>query len=269
MREYSGISGVPDFECEEFLDKKTKYCVLIPVINEGSRIINELERAQKAGIDTLADIILCDGGSSDGSIESDRLQNLGVNTLLIKKGLGKQGAQLRMGFWFALERGYDGFITIDGNDKDSIDSVPEFIQKLDEGYDFIQGSRFIEGGEAVNTPLSRLLAVKLIHAPVTSIAAHFHFTDTTNAFRGHSRRYIENKRTDIFRDVFSGYELLAYLSTRWSRLGYRACEVPVRRAYPLEGKTPTKISPLKGNMGLLRVLFKNARGGYDPATEEV
>ncbi len=142
MREINGIPGVPDFELEEFSPKRTKYCVLIPVINEGSRILSELERAQKAGIALLADVILCDGGSSDGSTEPDRLKTLGVNTLLVKKGAGKQGAQLRMGFWFALERGYDGFITIDGNDKDSVESVPLFIQKLDEGFDFIQGFYF-------------------------------------------------------------------------------------------------------------------------------
>jgi hypothetical protein len=66
-----------------------------------------------------------------------------------------------------------------------------------------------------------------------------------------------------FRDVFMGYELLAYLSARASRLGLRACEVPVTRAYPRSGKTPTKISPLKGNRDLMRVLFKNLKGDYN------
>lgn len=266
MTEYRNIKGVPDFDCCELAPRRSKYCALIPVINEGERILNELARAQKAGVDALVDLILCDGGSTDGSAEPEKLKALGLNTLLVKKGEGRQGAQLRMGFWWALERGYEGFITIDGNDKDSIESVPDFVKKLDEGYDFVQGSRFIEGGEAVNTPASRLLAVRLIHAPVTSLVARYRFTDSTNAFRGHSRRYIE--RADIFRDVFSGYELLAYLSTRWSKLGYKACETPVRRAYPDEGETPTKISPLKGNLNLLRALIKNARGGYDPDSED-
>ena len=56
-------------------------------------------------VHTLADIIICDGGSTDGGTDDDMLQSLGVNTLLIKKGPGKQGAQLRMGFYWALSRG--------------------------------------------------------------------------------------------------------------------------------------------------------------------
>ncbi|MEG2258737.1 MAG: glycosyltransferase family 2 protein, partial [Oscillospiraceae bacterium] len=93
---------------------------------------------------------------------------------------------------------------------------------------------------------------------------HFRFTDTTSAFRGHSRRYLEDDRVQPLRDIFSEYELLAYLSVRWSKCGYSACEVPVKREYPKNGKTPTKISPIKGNWQLLKVLFKNAFGKYNP-----
>lgn len=84
-------------------------------------------------------------GSKDGCTEETRLKELKVNTLLIKHATVKQGAQLRMGIWWALQRGYQGVITIDGNNKDSIEDVPHFIEKLEEGYDFIQGSRFIKG----------------------------------------------------------------------------------------------------------------------------
>ena len=61
-----------------------------------------------------------------------------------------------------------------------------------------------------------------------------------------------------------GYELLAYLSIRATQLGLRACEVPVTRAYPASGKTPTKISGFKGNSNLLQVLFAAAAGKYNP-----
>ena len=57
-----------------------------------------------------------------------------------------------MGIYFALNRGYKGVLTIDGNNKDSIEDVHKFIEKLQAGYDFVQGSRFIRGGHAVNTP---------------------------------------------------------------------------------------------------------------------
>ena len=89
--------------------------VLIPIINEGERIIRELKRAFKYNVTDYADIVICDGGSTDGCTEETMLKKLRVNTLLVKQDAGKQGAQLRMGIWWALERGYKGIITIDGN----------------------------------------------------------------------------------------------------------------------------------------------------------
>ena len=261
---YFDIKGVPDFTSEEFHPKKTKYCICIPIINEMGRINVELERAQKAGVDTLADIILCDGGSTDGSTDYELLKTLGVNTLLVKTGEGKQGAQLRMGFWWALQRGYEGIITIDGNNKDSIEDVGRFVDALENGYDFVQGSRFVPGGKAINTPILRLLPIKLIHAPVTSFIAKYHFTDTTNAFRAHSRKYLEHPDVQPFRDVFISYELLGYLSIRASWLHLRVCEIPVTRAYPKSGKTPTKISFFRGNWNIFRILINNLFGKYNP-----
>ncbi len=261
---YSKQIGIPAFEAVEFQKKTKDYAVLIPVINEGSRIISELERALDNQVADFADLVICDGGSSDGSMEENRLQNLGVNTLLVKRDSGKQGAQLRMGIWWTLSRGYRGIVTVDGNNKDSIEDIPGFLEKLQEGYDLVQGSRFIKGGHAINTPLVRLIAVRLIHAPVISATAHHRFTDTTNAFRAYSSAYLQDERVAPLRDVFQTYELRASLSVRATQLGYRACEIPVTRAYPRSGKTPTKISMFKGNSELLKILIKNALGRYQP-----
>ena len=261
---YEKQPGVPKFECFEYLPKTRDYVVLIPIINEGDRIHRELARAKEHHISDHADIVICDGGSTDGSTEEAKLRHRCVNTLLVKRDTGKQGAQLRMGFRWALDREYKGIITIDGNDKDSIENVPDFIEKLEEGFDFVQGSRFLPGGKAVNTPLSRLLAVKLIHAPIISLTAHQRFTDTTNAFRAYSSRYLLDERVQPLRDIFMTYELLAYLSVRAVKIGMKACEIPVTRAYPDHGKVPTKISFFKGNSELLKILVKNAFGVYDP-----
>ncbi len=260
---YENIKGVPKFIAKELDSKRTKYCVCIPVINEGERIKKELERAQKNCIDKQADIIICDAGSTDGSTDENLLKKLGVNTILIKQDIGKQAAQLRMGIWWALERGYEGIITIDGNNKDSIEDIPKFIQKLEEGYDFVQGSRFIKGGQAINTPLVRYISVRLLHAPVISLTARKWYTDTTNAYRAYSKKYLTHPDVQPLRDIFMTYELLAYLSVKADQLKLKTCEIPVKREYPKKGKTPTKISFFKGNSELLKILFKNLAHKYD------
>lgn len=261
---YERKDGVPKFDCTEYSEKMKDYVVLIPIINEGDRIIKELSRAKKYSVFKHADIVICDGDSTDGCTEETKLRKLNVNTLLVKKDAGKQGAQLRMGIWWSLQRGYKGIITIDGNNKDSIEDVPHFIEKLEEGYDLIQGSRFVKGGKAINTPFIRIVSVKLIHAPIISLTAHQRFTDTTNAYRAYSARYLKDERVQPLRDIFVTYELLAYLSVRATQLGMRACEIPVIREYPKIGKTPTKISFFRGNSELMKILLKNARGAYNP-----
>lgn len=259
--------AVPKYEKYEFKKKRTKYALLIPIINEGSKIIKELETAKKHDVNKVIDIVLLDGGSTDGSTAHSKLKSLGVNTLLVKTDTGKQGAQLRMGFSWALNRGYEGVVTIDGNNKDSIEDVPNFIQKLDDGYDFVQGSRFIKGGHAINTPKSRWLAVKLIHAPIISLTAHKRYTDTTNNYRAYSKKYLEDPRVAPMRDIFKTYELLAYLSTRADQLKLKTTEIPVTRAYPdpsKHTKVPTKISPIKGNSELFKILLLNLFRKYNP-----
>jgi dolichol-phosphate mannosyltransferase len=264
LKDNKNSTGVPDYISNEIKEKTTKYCLCIPIINESDRIHKQLERAQKNGIDKLVDIIICDGDSTDGSTDLAKLESLGVNTLLIKKGFGKQGAQLRIGFWFALERGYEGILTIDGNNKDSIESISLFIEKLEEGYDFIQGSRYVKGGKAINTPLIRHFAVKFIHSPLISMTAKHKFTDSTNAYRAYSKKYLTHPEVKPFRDIFITYELLAYLSVRASQLGLKVAEVPVERRYPEKGKVPTKISFFKGNMNLIKILVDNYKGKYNP-----
>lgn len=261
---YEKQEGVPKFGCTEYEKKMKDYVILIPIINEGNRIRKELKRAFKYNVADWADIVICDGGSTDGCTEEKMLRSLRVNTLLVKKDVGKQGAQLRMGIWWALQRGYKGIITIDGNNKDSIEDVPYFVEKLEEGYDLIQGSRFIKGGRAINTPFIRVVSVKYIHAPIISLTAHQKFTDTTNAYRAYSARYLQDDRVKPLRDIFMTYELLAYLSVRATQIGMRACEIPVTRAYPKNEKTPTKISFFKGNSELMKILLCNARGAYNP-----
>ena len=258
-----GTAGwaVPRGDVHVLAEKGSRYCVLIPVINEGERILAQLRRLQELGFGL--DVVVADGGSTDGSNDPEVLRGLGVRALLVKRDAGKLSAQLRMGFAFALREGYDGVITVDGNGKDDVAAIPRFVQALDKGAGFIQGSRYVPGGQAINTPRERHLAIKFFHAPFTSLAARRRYTDTTNGFRGHSRALLLDPRVAPMRDVFDTYELLAYLPIRAARLGYRCLEVPVTRAYPDDGVVPTKIHGRSAQLELVKILWRAARGGYD------
>lgn len=255
---------VPTFDIPLWLGQRHSYCVVIPVINEGSRIRHLLERMADQKIAAIADIIIVDGGSTDGSLDLSMLRDYGVQGLLVKTGLGKLSAQLRCAYAFALDHGYGGIVSIDGNDKDDPEAIPRFINALKNGYDFVQASRFISGGTAENTPKSRDFAIRFIHAPMLSVFSGFHWTDTTQGFRAYSKKMLLDNRVAPFRDVFLTYELLAYLSYRAPKLGYRCIELPTVRRYPATGDVPTKISGIKGNLSVLQTLFRACFGAYNP-----
>ena len=254
--------GVPDHERFIFGEKRNRYCVAVFVINEGERIRRQL--AVMATYADRIDIVVADGGSTDGSLAPDSLTDFRLRALLVKRGPGRLSTQMRMAIDFALEEGYDGMVVIDGNGKDEVDALSRMIELLDAGYDHVQGSRYIPGGRGINTPPSRTWAVRLIHAPLISLAAGTRYTDTTNGFRAYSRRLLADPRVAPLRDVFMGYELHYYLAIRASRLGFRVIETPVTRRYPASGKPPTKISPVKGNLQVLRTLAAAVFGRFDP-----
>jgi len=262
VSERHGIAGVPPYTVRRFGARASTYCVAVFVLNEGERLARQLSRMKEwAG---HVDIVIADGGSTDGSVAAERLEAVGVRSLLRKADGPGLGGQQRMAFDHALRDGYDGVITIDGNDKDDPAAIPLFVQALEAGADHVQGSRFIAGGHHENTPASRLWGIRLVHAPLIRAVSRFHYTDTTNGFRAYSRRLLEDPRIDVFRDVFTGYELHYYLAIRAGRLGLRCAEVPVTRRYPAAGPTPTKISPVRGNLKVLKALLRACAGRYDP-----
>jgi glycosyltransferase involved in cell wall biosynthesis len=254
---------VPEHELMEFAPRRRDYCVVIPVINEGPRIARLLERMRGLDIASTADLIIVDGGSRDGSLAATMLRQMHVRALVVKTGVGKLGAQLRCGYAYALLEGYAGIVTIDGNDKDDPEAIPRFVEELRQGRDFVQASRFVAGGVAEHTPWLRWLAIRAIHAPALSLASGFQWTDTTQGFRGYSRRLLLDERVQPFRSVFTTYEMLAYLSYVAPRLGFSCKELPTARRYP-RGEVPTKISALRGNLALMRILAKTCLGAYGP-----
>ncbi len=252
---------LPDYQLFEFKRKHTKYCLCIPTLDEGERIKRQIKQLKKYA-ETI-DILILDGGSSDGSMNKTFLKQNDVRSLLVKKSYGRQSTQLRMGFAYALKQGYQGIITMDGNGKDGIEQIPKFIEKFEKGYDYVQGSRFLKGGQAINTPPLRWWGIRFIISPILSLTAKFWFTDVTNGFRAYSRRYLLHPKVKPFRDIFIKYELLFYLPVRAGQLDLKITEIPVVRKYPKD-KIPTKITGIRSHLDLFSTVLRVAFQEYNP-----
>ena len=138
----------------------------------------------------------------------------------------------------------------------------EFVEMLEKGYDFVQGSRFMKGGHHENTPLLRLLGMKLFSNPLISMSSGFKYTEIMSSFRGYKMDIIDDEKINVFRDIFQTWDLLLYLSNIIPQLGYKVIEIPQIRVYPKKGKTPTKINVI-GNIRIIIQLIKIALGIYN------
>lgn len=251
----------PQFEVREFFARRTRYCFCLTVLNEGDRLRAQLARMQpRAG---LADIIIADGQSTDGSTAPGYLESMGVRTLLSTPERGLCTAT-RMAIAYALEQGYEGIVTCDGNGKDGVEALPEFLRLLDDGYDLVQGSRFVPGGVHSRTPLERYVAIRLVQAPLIALGSGFFYSDPTNAFRALSRRFLVDERVQPVRRIFVRFNLQMYLIYRAAQLRFRVREIPVARVYPEDGTVPTKIAGWRTKLLIFRELLQVVFGRCNP-----
>jgi hypothetical protein len=258
------IREEPSYDVSEFFPRRTRYAIAVVVLNEGERLKSQLQRMKEfAG---LADIIIADGRSNDGSTEPAFLAANGVRVLLDTSERGGATAT-RMAIAYAIDQGYEGIITIDGNGKDGVDAIPAFIQALDQGYDLIQGSRFMKGGHHKNTPTERYFAIRWIMAPIIAAGCGFWYTDPPNAFRAMSMRYLMDPRVQPLRKIFVRYNVQPYLIYRAAKLGYKIKELPVSRVYPDGGTVPTKVVGWQGKFRIFSEAVMVACGAYDATAQ--
>lgn len=247
--------------CEENLFSRplSTTCMIIGVLNEGERITKQLEALQPYR--NIIDIIIADGGSTDGATSPETLKDK-VSAWLVVKGRGLS-SQYHAAIQFALKAGYQSCIFMDGNGKDGVDGIPTFVAELQQGYDFLQGSRFMRGGTHKNTPALRWFAIRLVAAPLFWLACRFYYTDAMNGFKACSRRFLEHEKLGIGRDIFEGYTLQYYMNYAAPRLGMKIKEIPVRRSYPASGPLVSKIKGVRNYTRVLWQLLKVLAGRYN------
>ncbi len=235
--------------------------LLIGVLNEGAQFTRQLDALQPYR--EQVDIIIVDGGSTDGATSPEALAGK-IRTLLVntssQRGLS---VQYRIGLAHALNEGYDAIIMMDGNGKDGPAAIPRFLEALSGGAHFVQGSRFLPGGEHENTPPLRVFGIRFVFNPLMGLATGHRYSDAMNGFKGVSRGFLTHPRLQPFREVFCGYNLQYYLNYMAPRLGLRIMEIPVSRKYRTGVRVQSKITSPRAYFRVLGELLATVTGRYN------
>ena len=238
-----------------------KILVCPVAFNENVKLKNVIDRFLKSGLRDKLDYLIVDDASTDGTTEMiHSYRSQGVNTIKHQTQRGV-GAAIRTAIRYCQTQEYETLVIMAGNDKDNPDEIPRLIEPIvNEGYDFIQGSRYLKsGGIGGDMPFYRKVATKL-HPFLMSIFTGRKLTDTTNGFRAFRISLFNDKRINIDQGWLDKYELEPYILFKSITLGYKFKEVPVTKIYPAKKLGYTKMKPITGWWSILRpVIFLGLR----------
>ncbi len=165
------------------------------------------------------------------------------------------GFSIRRGYDFGAKNGYDIFAVMAGNNKDNPDELDQLFDPIwTDKADFVQGSRYLKGGQFGNMPFYRLASTRFLHPLLFSLVAGQKITDSTNGFRVVRASLLKDPHIQLHQDWLNQYELEPYLFCQAIRLGYRVIEVPVTKIYPDKSLGYSKMKPLIGWWSILRPL---------------
>lgn len=225
--------------------------------NEGVKIQSALEKCKQAKAALAGtcdfDVLVMDDGTTDGSLDGAE-EKYGCTVLSNDKNMGI-GYSIRRVINHARQSGYDILAIMAGNDKDDPMQITRIATPIiDDGFDFIQGSRYLPGGDFGNMPAYRQLSTRYIHPLLFSLITMRRFTDTTNGFRAVRLTLFDDPAIDITQTWLDKYELEPYIYYKAVRLGYKVKEVPVTKIYPARQLGYTKMKPITGWWSILRPL---------------
>jgi cellulose synthase/poly-beta-1,6-N-acetylglucosamine synthase-like glycosyltransferase len=130
----------------------------------------------------------------------------------------------RRGFGSAIRSGFaratgDALIPVMGDACDDPDDLPRLVQKLEEGWDVVAGSRYVRGGRIVGNTLKQWMS-KIYGVLVRAVggpAIH----DVSNAFKAYRRGVVDSVDT-----VADSYDISVELTVKAHMAGFAITEIP-------------------------------------------
>lgn len=198
--------------------------LILPALNESGKIGKAVRRIPR---DIVDDVVVVDDGSSDATAAEAR--EAGAIVLVHEHNQGV-GAAIRTGILRARREAIDLCGIIAGDDQDKPDEIVRLAQAIvDDGADFIQGSRYLPGGKRENQPGSRT-AMTRWYSVFFTVCVGKRITDATNGFK--LFRTETTRGMNLDQPWLNRYELEPYLLFTAIKQGFDVREVPVTKYYP-------------------------------------
>ena len=200
-----------------------KTVIVMPVANEAATMAAAIEEILALPYDELYLYPVVDRFSRDSTEAIIRsYEKTGrVKCIFYPASTGVVSCYLE-GFRRALADGAERVLEMDGGGSHSPAEIPQFIEKLDEGYDCVWGSRFVEGGGISRQPLYRRL-LSSGGTVLANLVLGTRLKDMTSGFEAFQRPVLESLRLDKFLSTGHMYQT----EMRFYCRHFHTVEVPI------------------------------------------
>ncbi|MBM3876540.1 MAG: polyprenol monophosphomannose synthase [Verrucomicrobia bacterium] len=200
-----------------------KTLVVVPTFNEKDNLLPLAARV--LGLPVPVDMLVVDDNSPDGTGRlADELAakhpQIHVLHRQTKDGLGRAYIA---GFKWALERGYEFILEMDGDFSHSPDDIPKFLAAAQHA-DLVLGSRYCNGIRVINWPLTRLM-LSLGAGKYVRLITGMRISDPTGGFKCFRRHALQALDLEAVRS--NGYSFQIELTHKLWRDGWTIAEVPI------------------------------------------
>jgi len=230
---------------------RPKVLCILPAYNEEGKIGRVVKKVLAVGI--TDQIVVVDDCSSDNTIEEATTAGAKVLRHKVNQGVG---AGIRTGLKYGLVNKYDVAVIMSGDDQHEPKELPSVLNRLFENKThFIQGSRRLKGGQAVNPPLFREIATQL-YSVIFSLLTFKRITDATNGFRAFYLDMLTDESINLEQEWLNTYELEPYLLYKAAvSPRMKVIEMPITVYYHESPKQYTKMKPFRDWWRLARPVF--------------
>lgn len=199
--------------------------VIIPTYNEADNITKIIpDVLANSNGENAFNILVVDDNSPDGTADLvESMNNPAVNVMRREKKLGL-GTAYVAGFRYAIERGYDVVFEMDADFSHDPKYLKDFIAKIDEGYDMVIGSRYVNGISVLNWPLSRLI-LSYMASVYTRTVTGLKVKDTTAGFMCYKVSALKQINLDEVKS--NGYSFQIEMKFKFYKKGFKIVEVPI------------------------------------------
>ena len=219
---------------------------IIPVFREIGKIGTVMEKFNLDSVDEICLVVDDPDETILREIDESRRKTQVPVTIIENPTRNGIGFAIKRGYRYALSQGFDLIVIMAGNGKDDPREIPRLTEPISKnGFDYVQGSRFLPGGKGERTPFFRRIFTRLFPFVWTFLTG-VRCTEVTNGFRAYRAAILEDPRINIWQDWLNGYELEYYLHYKVLTLGYRFTERAVSKVYSYaKRESYSHISPLK------------------------